>query len=181
MSFLFFLMILAKLPIGLLLKWSFYPIFFSSIFALSQLGYGTLPLISIIKAEDAALLMLLLVTTTPYPRIFLLFQRISTTLTSVMFLTYRFFFLLIDNIETKIKVLKVRGGFVGGLQKKLKNIGMVIGEVFISSIDDAEKIYKILMVRGFNGRVYSLTEEKIGIDDVVLIFVSLLILTVVIL
>ena len=154
---------------------------FSSIFALSQLSYGILPIVSIIKAEDAALTMLLIVTTTPYTRIFSLFQRFSTTLTSVLFLTYRFFFLLIESVETKMKVLRVRGGYSGNLLKKLKNVGMVVGQVFITSIDDVEKVYRILMLRGFKGKIYTLKEERFRKEDLLLIFISLLALGTVIL
>ena len=89
-----------------------------------------------------------------------------------MFLSYRFFFLLIDEVEMKLKCMKVRGGYSGGIIKKIKNIGSLIGYLLVSSIEKSERIYNALKVRGFRGKIYSLSESKIGIRDFPLIAVG---------
>jgi len=166
------LILIAKLPLLKILKWSLYLAFFASIFAISQIGYGILPILTFLKAESAALLALFIVCTTPYPKIFSMVNKISTTLASTMFLSYRFFFLLIDEVEMKLKCMKVRGGYSGGIIKKIKNIGSLIGYLLVSSIEKSERIYNALKVRGFRGRIYSLSESKIGIRDSPLIAVG---------
>lgn len=172
------LIILAKLPFFKILKWSLFIVFFASLFAVSQIGYGLLPIQTILKALSASLLMLLIICTTPYPEIFSIFNGISTTLASIMFLSYRFFFLLLGEIEMKLSIMKVRGGYSSSLIKRMENIGMLIGSLFISSIEKSERIYNILRIRGFKGRVYYFGEHKFTPRDLLLIGVGSIVLLV---
>ncbi|MDI6826722.1 MAG: energy-coupling factor transporter transmembrane component T [Candidatus Aenigmarchaeota archaeon] len=175
-STIFILIIVAKLPFLKILKWSLFLVFFASLFAVSQIGYGLLPIQTTLKAMSASLLMLLIICTTPYPEIFSIFNRISTTLASIMFLSYRFFFLLLDEIEMKLKAIKIRGGYSGSLIKRMKNIGMLIGSLFILSIEKSERIYNILRIRGFKGKVYCFREHEFAPRDLLLIGIGLIIL-----
>ena len=171
----------ANLPLIKLFRWSLYAGFFASLFAMSQLGHGYLPLQTLLKAEGASLLILLIICTTPYTMLFSLFNNISTTLASTMFLTYRFFFLMVDEMETKIKILKIRGGYSGGIVKTMKNLGMVMGQTFITCIDKSQRIYSILSVRGFAGKVFSLKKDRFRLLDSIIITAGVLILITVIL
>ncbi len=169
----------AKLPILKILSWSLFLVFFASLFAISQISYGLLPLQTILRAFCASSLMFLIICTTPYPRIFSVFNKISTTLASIMFLSYRFFFLLLDEMEVKLKILKVRGGYSGSLLKRMKNIGMLIGSLFISSIEKSERIYNILRIRGFKGKIYSFEEHKFRLSDLFLVIIGIIIFLVI--
>jgi len=174
------LLIAAKLPFLKILKWSVYPAFFASLFALSQIGFGLLPLQTILRAIDAAVLALLIVCTTPYPNLFSLFSKISVILSNVFFLAYRSFFLIIDELQTKIRILKLRGGYAGGPFRTLKNISAVIGQTLIYSAEKSEIIYNLLTVRGYQGIIFSKIKYKFKTLDLILIALgaAILILTI---
>lgn len=170
------LIMMAKLPVLKILKWSLYPAFFASLFAISQIQYGLLPLQTMLRAIDAVLLTLLIVCTTPYPAFFSLVSRVSIILANVFFTAYRYFFLVVDEIQTKIRVMKVRGGYIGGPIKILKNIGLLIGRLFIHSIERSERLYDIMVVRGYQGVVFSRISLKFGLADLLFIAIGIVIL-----
>lgn len=177
-----FLIVIAQLPFLKILKWSLYPAFFASLFAISQIQYGLLPLQTMLKAIDAACLVLFVICTTPYPALFSLFGKISTLLANVFFMTYRFFFLIIDEIQTKIMMLKIRGGYAGGPIQTLKNIGSTIGRLFIHSIERSEKLYDIMITRGYRGVMFSRTSFRFRLFDLLFIgFGALIFLVIIIL
>ena len=142
----------SNLPVLRILRWSLYPAFFASFFAISQLPYSLItPLITIFRAVDAALVMLLLINTTPYPQIFFMLSKISRTLGNIAFLTYRFFFIFIEQAEKRFTTLKVRGGLAGGLTRTIKNISHFIGSLFLVFVDISEETYYATKTRGYSG------------------------------
>lgn len=172
---LFFLAFLAKLPPFKILKWALLPVFFSLFFALSQIGFGKLPYITILRAYDSAVLLLFVAATTPYNSLFSVFGKISPFLSNLIFIAYRFLFLIADEIETKFKMLKIRGGYSGGLIKTLKNVSFMLGKIFIHSFEKGEQIYKLLLARGYKGIVFLRVDYKFRINDFVLIFIAIFI------
>lgn len=170
------LAVISKLPLSRLVKWALYPAFFASMFALSQIQYGLLPLITMLKAVNAALLMILIISTTPYPNIFSLIGRVSAVLGNVSYISYRYFFLLVDEMQTKIRTMKARGGYTGGIFLTLRNVGSMIGQLLIHSLERSEKLYGIMLIRGFRGKMYSKVEQKFSYFDIFLLLVSLAVL-----
>lgn len=171
---LIFLIILAKLPLFKILQWSLYPLFFASLFVISQIHYGTLPLITLLRALNAAVCLLFIFCTTPYPAIFSLLAKISQPLGLLFFLTYRYFFLIIDELQTKIKLMKVRGGF-NQPSKVLKNLAFAIGHFLIYALEKGERCYDILLIRGYRGRMLVKIDRRLRISDFVFMFLSFLI------
>jgi cobalt/nickel transport system permease protein len=165
-----FLILVAKLPLLKILKWSLYPAFFALLFIISQIQYGFLPFITLFRAIDAALCLLLIFCTTPYPTIFSLFSKISRPLANLFFLTYHYFFLIIDEIQIKLKVMKIRGGYAAP-SKILKNLAFVIGHFLIHSLEKSKRLYDILLIRGFRGVMFSRLSYKFKLAD--LIFIGL--------
>ncbi|RLI41842.1 hypothetical protein DRO59_05815 [Candidatus Bathyarchaeota archaeon] len=142
----------SKLPLVRILRWALYPAFFATFFALSQIQYSLiLPVITVLKAVDAALIMLLFINTTPYPQVFSILSRVSKTLGNIAFLTYRFFFIFIEQADKRFTTLKVRGGLAGGLKRTIRNISHFIGSLFITFIDISQDTYYAMRVRGYNG------------------------------
>ncbi len=164
----------AKLPLRTLLKISLYPLFFALIFALSQIGYGILPLISLLRAWNISLLILFLFSTTNYLKIFSLIGKISSTLSTLLFLTYRFFFLLLEEIENRIKAAKCRNAFIS-FSKSIKNAGLIASQILISSIEKSEKMYKALLVKGFTGRIKLAEREEFKLKDLLFILFGIII------
>ena len=169
----FILILLAHLPLLKIFLWSIYPLFFAALFALSQIKFGLLPLKTLFRAWDASLLMLLLIYTTPYPLFFSFLKKISSPLASVFFLSYRYFFLIIDEIQRRNQMMKIRGGYQGGIKKSLKNIGVLIANLLIFTFQKGEKLYQLLLVRGYRGKMFSRRDFKMGIKDFFLIGVGL--------
>jgi cobalt/nickel transport system permease protein len=144
----------AKLPMSRLVSWALYPAFFASLFALSQIPYSlVLPIITIFKAINAALIMLFLISTTPYPELFSILGTPSKTLGNVAFLTYRFFFLFIEQTGERFKIMKARGGLAGNWKTKITNLAHFIGMLFVSSFETSENMYAAMKTRGYSGSI----------------------------
>jgi len=145
----------AKLPIFRMLRWTIYPAFFASLFALSQLPYSfILPIITMFKAVNAALIMLFLVSTTPYPELFSVISISSQTIGNVAFLTYRFFFIFIDQASKRFTAMKAKGGLVGGWRKRIENLANFLGLIFVISFEISENVYSALKTRGYSGKIF---------------------------
>jgi len=146
----------SKLPVKRLLVWAIYPAFFAAIFAISQAQYSVeLSAQTMLRAVDAALLMLLLIGTTPLTRVIALFGKASRTLSNLAFFSYRFFFLFTDESSRRLRALRVRGGFQGTIRTKIKNAANVIGLLFVSYMESGEKVYDAVKTRGYRGEFSS--------------------------
>ncbi|MEM3062613.1 MAG: energy-coupling factor transporter transmembrane component T [Nitrososphaerota archaeon] len=170
-----FLIVLAQLPFLKILKWSLYPTFFAFLFAVSQINYGLLPFQTMLRALNAALLMLFMICTTPYPTLFNLIGRLSPFLASVFFMTYRYFFLIISEIQTKIKLMRIRGGYAGGIFMILKNLGQVIGHILIHFVEKSERLYNLMLIRGYRGKMFSKISYQFRILDLLFVMAGILI------
>jgi len=142
----------SRLPVKRLLIWAVYPAFFAVIFAISQAQYSVeLSAQTMLRAVDAALLMLLLIGTTPFTRIIAVLGKASRTLANLAFFSYRFFFLFTDESSRRLTALRVRGGFQGVIQTKIKNATNLIGLLFVSYMESGEKVYDAVTTRGYRG------------------------------
>lgn len=142
----------SKLPVKRLLVWASYPAFFAVIFAISQAQYSVeLSAQTMLRAVDAAMLMLLLIGTTPLTRVIALFGKTSKTLSNLAFFSYRFFFLFIDESSRRLRAIRVRGGFQGALRTRIKNTANIIGLLFVSYMESGEKIFEAVKTRGYRG------------------------------
>ena len=130
-----------------------YALVFSLIFALSSVGGGIAPIVVILKAVTAAVALLLLITTTPYPQIFALGRRVlPTILIDAMLVTYRSFFILMEQLGRVIIALRMRGAYsplrVAG---NLNIMGKVIGHGFIHAWELSENMQNAMLIRGYRG------------------------------
>jgi cobalt/nickel transport system permease protein len=142
----------SKLPVKRLVIWALYPAFFAVIFAISQAHYSVeLSAQTMLRAVDAALLMLLLIGTTPFTRIIAVLGKTSRTLSNLAFFSYRFFFLFADESSRRLTALRVRGGFQGAIRTRIKNAANLIGLLFVSYMESSEKVYDAVKTRGYRG------------------------------
>ena len=143
----------SRLPVRRLLIWAAYSAFFAAIFAISQAQYSlALSAQTLLRAIDAALLMLLLVNTTPFTRVIATVGKISRTLSNLAFLSYRFFFLFMEESERRLTAIRVRGGLHGSIWSKVRNVASLMGLLFVSFIESGEKVYDAIKTRGYRGR-----------------------------
>lgn len=144
---------LSRLPIPELLHWVAYPVFFSVFFAYAAFAAGNIHLaeLSILRPLSIALLMILIACTTPMVPVFRIASRVAGKgLTSVLFITYRYFFVLSDRLDNMLSAIRVRGGY-GHFMRAPSSAGNLLGSLLLQSIDMAERLNNVLEVRGFRG------------------------------
>lgn len=155
----------ARLSIFQLLSWSTYPLVFVLIFAVSQISRPSLAVGSLLRAYDMIVLMLFSINTTPYTKFFELLSRVSVTLSNLGLLTYRFFFLLAEKLQTSLRIIEVRGGATG--IRRFRILSYLIGTLLVNAMDSAERVYGIMVTRGYQGRIRTISGIRgIGRADV---------------
>ncbi len=152
----FVLIALARLPVLKILLLSFYPIIFALIFAFSSFnGNWAFFFAVMLKVVVASSTMLLFISTTPYPRIFGSMGRVApVAITAALFLIYRSIFILLDTLEGLQTTIKLRGGFSWRRPvRSLSTLTRSLGYLLIKAIDTSERMYEIMELRGFEGRI----------------------------
>ncbi|HHU68795.1 MAG TPA: hypothetical protein GXZ31_00655 [Thermoanaerobacterales bacterium] len=151
------LIIAIRLPIKRIFMAAFNPMFFSLVFAVTKyppFGYDSL--LVLLKTFSAVLSVLILISATPFTELFsLLGHFLPSIITDALFVTYRSIFILIQQLDNHLTIMKIRGGFNGGFINSIKNFSSLLGLVIIRSIDLSERMYHILKIRGYKGKIYS--------------------------
>lgn len=168
-----------RLPVGKILTIAAYPAIFALIFAfLLWNGSWIKAGVIILKALSAALTMVLLIVTTPYPEVFSVLRPIMPRIIAeALFVTYRSVFILLELTDDLIKGLKVRGGLTRRKYiHNIKNFSSGIGLLLVRGFDFSEKFYGVMTVRGYGGKISSTrTNPLIGINDVIGLVIGVLI------
>lgn len=147
---------ITRLPARSLLALAGYPAAFAAIFAISIWnGSWVGPAILVLKAITAAQAMVLLITTTPYPDVFAMVGRfLPRVIADGLFVTYRSFFILLEEMGHIITAMRLRGGLrKGHYFKNGRNLAKGLGFLLLRSIDMSDHIYNVLQVRGYKGRM----------------------------
>lgn len=145
------------LPVGKVVHFSLYPAFFSLLFAAMRFYYSFDAGFSVIlSAVDGALVMIILITTTPYTKVFSFFGIfLPQIIVNSMFFTYRVFFIIIEKVKNILTIIKLRGGFKAtNILFNIKNLAGAIGVLFLNSFDMLERMYNIYALRGYQGSIY---------------------------
>ncbi len=174
----------SRVPLGRVLHLAMYPAFFSLLFAVMSLGNGLAAASTIVvKAVGAALAMLFLITTTPYVDLFALFSKfMPALLVDVFFMTYRSFFILLEKIEHLLVSVKLRGGYKPWhLFLNLKTVASLMGTLIVQSIEMSERMYKIYGLRGYNGKMPTVSTKKFNLkrDGALIVFGIIILLGVI--
>lgn len=176
------LVIWSRLPLIKIITIAAYPAIFALIFAVASWnGSWTRAGVIILKALSAALTMVILIVTTPYPDIF---SSIRPALPKIilegMVLTYRSIFILLELTDNLVKALRVRGGLARRRYlKNIVNFSSGIGLLLVRGLDLSEKFYGVMNVRGYGGKILEGRRgEKTGRNDFTAVILGGLILTV---
>lgn len=159
-----------------------YPAIFALLFVIlswngSYLDAGVIML----KALTAALTMVMLIVTTPYPDVF---KTLKPVLPGIihdgLYLTYRSLFVLLEMMDELVKGLKIRGGLTRRKYvRNIKNLSSGIGLVLIKGFDITEKYYGVMKVRGYSGKIAAGSNSSIfGGSNMIPIITGLIILSV---
>lgn len=144
-------------------------------FALSQLFYSwNLALFTILKVFSCILLMVWFISSTGFIDIFYLVP--SKTIENMLLLTYRFFFMIIDSFYRRLKLAKIRGLNHSKFLTRLKSLANIVAHELIHVIEKAERVYKIMIIRGFNGKISMKKKIKFYKNDLVILLYLIVIL-----
>ncbi|MGH7908969.1 MAG: energy-coupling factor transporter transmembrane component T family protein [Thermodesulfobacteriota bacterium] len=174
------LVILTRLPYLKIISIAAYPAIFAVLFAISSWNEDwTVPVSIILKALDAALAMVLLIVTTPYPGVFAsLSPFLPRVIVEGLFLTYRSLFILLGLMENLLCALIIRGGISPRRYiKNITNFASGIGLLLIRGFDLSERLYGVMHMRGYSGKMAGEErKEKFSKRDILPILVGLFIL-----
>ncbi|MEQ9619935.1 MAG: energy-coupling factor transporter transmembrane component T [Deltaproteobacteria bacterium] len=176
------LVIWSRLPLIKVISIAAYPAIFALIFAVASWNGSWIRAgVIILKALTAALTMVILIVTTPYPDIFSSIRPVLPKIIAEgMVLTYRSVFILLELTDNLVKALRVRGGLTRRRYlKNIVNFSSGIGLLLVRGLDMSEKFYGVMNVRGYGGKMLEgQREEKAGRNDFAAVILGGLILTV---
>ena len=165
-----------KLPVSRILTIAAYPAIFALIFAFALWNGSWIRVVVVmLKALSAALTMVLLIVTTPYPEIFGVIRPVlPKVIAEGMFVTYRSVFILLELTDELIKGLKVRGGLTHRKYiSNIKNFASGIGLLLVRGIDFSEKFYGVMTVRGYGGKISGYrTQSSISLNDLIALVIG---------
>lgn len=153
------LLVATRLPVRSVLALAAYPALFALVFALSQWQHaGPIWSLTVLaKASAAALDTVLLIATTPYPAIFSFVQRfLPPTIGDGLLIAYRSAFILTDRFQHMMRSIRLRGGVSARrLATSTRNVAAALATLFIDSVDYSQRLYAIMRLRGYGGRIAS--------------------------
>ena len=134
-----------------------YPVLFAGIFALGWVRTNpAFATVIVIRAFSAGFAAALFITTTTFVDAFSLISRVLPgPVGDGLFLAYRAFFLLLTELGQVVQAIRLRGGAGLGLGTQLRTYGEALGVVVLHAADMTERMYKMMLVRGYSGRIES--------------------------
>lgn len=144
---------LSGLPWSRVMVLSWYAAVFALLYSLSIRGGMWLRALYIMKAITPSCAMLMLIVSTPYPKIFsLLSSALPEIIAAGLFMTYRTLFILLNMMDSFAVAIRLRGGFSpGSLYKNGANISKGIAMLLVRAVERASRIYAVMVVRGYSG------------------------------
>ncbi|MCM8900305.1 energy-coupling factor transporter transmembrane protein EcfT [Caldicoprobacter algeriensis] len=168
--------LIARVQFKELVHLLFYPFFFSLLFALLKFQESWASgLLVIFKGTGAALVTLFLLATTPWVEVFaFLSAYLPGLLVDIFLFTYRSFFILIDQVDSLLRSIKIRGGYHPfNVIVNVKNMAAAVGLILLHSFEISQRMYKIYLLRGYDGGIPIVRRWwKLGYPDGVVIVLS---------
>lgn len=151
-----FISAVSGLPVVRMAGLSLYAAIFSVLYGLSIRGadpsvYGLV----ILKAVTPALSVLILISSTPYPRLFsFIGGALPELISSGLFMTYRSFFALLDLMHQFTVALRLRAGISRASRlRTIATIPSAIALLILRAVERSSRMYAVMTVRGYNGRM----------------------------
>lgn len=159
-------------------------IFFASLTIYLTAGFSQ-SVSMFMRISTCVLALILLSSTTQFFDLLKGLQRLKAPglLVSLLLLTYRYFFVVVDELQRMSLARKARGFGKGKhlLHKRsMQIISFTAGMVLVRSYERGNRLYDSLLSRGYDGKVRTLTKLRLRAIDYVL-FLTLLSLSVLLL
>jgi len=157
-----------RLPLRSMLPLALYPAIFAFIFAFAAANGPVTTALIVLKAVTAALAMVMLVFTTPYPQVFAAVQRVTPVIVGdALLLTYRSLFILAEKFSDLSRAVRLRAG-VSARQplRSARATTRALGGLLLYAFDLSQRDYDILRLRGYDGglRVSPQRSSAPGVD-----------------
>jgi energy-coupling factor transporter transmembrane protein EcfT len=149
------LFFLSKIP-PKIFSLTLYPLIFAVLFIFLSGFQIYFILLIFFKVLCGSTGIVLLLATTPYPRLFLILGKFLPSLfVTALFLTYRSVFILLEVLEETEHAIHLRGGVQWKHPwRSLTNISNAFAHLIIKGIDNSEKMYESMMLRGFKNKIH---------------------------
>ena len=134
-----------------LLLLSMYPLVFMIfyVFSLKNISLNYILLV-VFRVLTITTTLVTLIFSTPYNKIFAQLDKfLPASVVKITFACYRSLFILAEELDSMLLSLKLRGG---NKKNELKNLGNLLGLLFINTFENSEKMYESLKVRGYLSR-----------------------------
>jgi cobalt/nickel transport system permease protein len=149
-----------------------YPALFALLFAWAAAPDPLSGSLIVAKAFAAALSALTLMYTTPYPQVFAPIQRvIPGVVGDALLLTYRSFFLLLQQFSELARAARLRAGVMRGHPvRSAKSMTRALGGLVLYSFDLSQRTYDVMRLRGYGRALRARVPHgrALGLDAVVL-------------
>jgi cobalt/nickel transport system permease protein len=140
-----------RLHVRSILALAAYPALFALLFAWAAAPDPLSGSLIVAKAFTAALSALALMYTTPYPQVFAPIQRVVPGVVGdALLLTYRSFFLLLQQFSELARAARLRSGVVRGHPvRSAKAMTRALGGLVLYSFDLSQRTYDVMRLRGY--------------------------------
>lgn len=130
------------------------------------------------KIMGATALILFLSLTTAMDKLLTacLWFKVPSTWVEICLIAYRYLFILIEDAVTVWDAQRVRLGYISWL-RALRSMGTLLGTIIIRAYDQAVATYEAMMLRGYKGKMQTLSqEERLTLKDACAAVISMVVL-----
>ncbi len=164
------------LPVARMLPFAAYPALLAALFAVASAPGPVSAALIVLKAITAALSVVLLLFTTPYPQVFAPLQRVLPSLVGdALFMTYRSLFILGERFDDLVRAARLRSGISGRRPiASARALTRALGGLLLYALDLAQREYDILAIRGYDRRLrVPIRPSRSPVADVCIVTASL--------
>lgn len=166
-----------RLPLRQMLPLALYPALFALVFAFAAAPGPVTGALVVLKAVTAALAVVTLMFSTPYPQVFAPIQRVTPTIVGdALLMTYRSLFILAEKFGDLLRAVRLRSGLSARQPvRAAQATTRALGGLLLYSFDLSQREYDILRVRGYEGglRVTPLRSAQPAADVAALLYGAL--------
>jgi cobalt/nickel transport system permease protein len=114
-----------------------------------------LSILIMLKIISTVLLFIIMLGTTPFNRTAKALQsmKMSPKLSSLILFSYRYIFVYLEDLRKMRSSLALRGYRIRNSISSLKNSARLIGTLLVRSFEQTERIYRAMILRGFEGEI----------------------------
>ncbi len=144
-----------RLPGRLAFALASYPALFALVFAFAGAPDALTGALFVAKATTAALAVVTVMLTTPYPQVFAPLQAITPRIVGdAMLMTYRSLFLLAGQLSDLMRAVRLRAGVSFGRPVRAARATVTaLGPLLLYAFDLSQRSYDVMRLRGYTGRL----------------------------